>query len=94
VQVRDTIEIDRKLVSAARAVESESVAGKRVLITGSTRGIGRALATAFARRDALVVVHGRGESDVRSWISRVRARPRTACMVLPSICPRRVRAVR
>ena len=74
VQVRDTIEVDRKLVSAARAVESESVAGKRVLITGSTRGIGRALATAFARRDALVVVHGRGESDVqRAVLDIVRA---------------------
>ena len=64
-QVRDTLEVDRDLASAVRAVESATVAGKRVLITGSTRGIGRALATAFASRGASVVVHGREENDVR-----------------------------
>jgi NAD(P)-dependent dehydrogenase (short-subunit alcohol dehydrogenase family) len=65
VRVGDTLEVDRNLASAARAVESETLAGKRVLITGSTRGIGRALATAFARQGASVVVHGRSESDVQ-----------------------------
>ena len=65
VQVGDTLEVDRYLASAARAVESETVAGKRVLITGSTRGIGRALAVAFAGRGARVIVHGRNDSDVR-----------------------------
>jgi NAD(P)-dependent dehydrogenase (short-subunit alcohol dehydrogenase family) len=65
VQVRETLEIERDLASAVRAVESETVAGKRVLITGSTRGIGRALAMAFAGRNASVVVHGRDESDVQ-----------------------------
>ena len=65
VRVRETLEMERNLVLAARAVESETLAGKRVLITGSTRGIGRALATAFARQGASVVVHGRGESDVQ-----------------------------
>lgn len=65
VQVRETLEVDRSLASAARAAESETVSGKRVLVTGSTRGIGRALATAFACRNASVVVHGRHEGDVR-----------------------------
>jgi NAD(P)-dependent dehydrogenase (short-subunit alcohol dehydrogenase family) len=65
VQVRETLEIERNLTAATRAVESETVAGKRVLITGSTRGIGRALATAFASRGASVVVHGRDHDDVQ-----------------------------
>jgi gluconate 5-dehydrogenase len=38
-----------------------SVAGKRVLITGSTRGIGYAMAQAFADAGAVVVVTGRSE---------------------------------
>jgi NAD(P)-dependent dehydrogenase (short-subunit alcohol dehydrogenase family) len=65
VHVRETLETERDLASAVRAVERETVAGKRVLITGSTRGIGRALAVAFARREASVVVHGRDEGDVQ-----------------------------
>jgi NAD(P)-dependent dehydrogenase (short-subunit alcohol dehydrogenase family) len=65
VRVRETLEVERNLAAAARAVETGTLAGKRVLITGSTRGIGRALATAFARQGASVVVHGRSESDVQ-----------------------------
>jgi NAD(P)-dependent dehydrogenase (short-subunit alcohol dehydrogenase family) len=65
VQVRETLATERDLTAAARAVESQTVAGKRVLITGSTRGIGRALAMAFARRGASVVVHGRNDDDVQ-----------------------------
>ena len=68
VQVRETLEVDRSLASAARATRSETVAGKRVLITGSTRGIGRALAKAFVHSNALVVVHGRREDDVRRMV--------------------------
>jgi NAD(P)-dependent dehydrogenase (short-subunit alcohol dehydrogenase family) len=71
VQLRETREIERTLGLAATAVESETVAGKRVLITGSTRGIGRALATAFARRGASVVVHGRDEGDVRRAVAAI-----------------------
>lgn len=64
-QVRETLELDRNLASAARAVEGAPVSGMRVLITGSTRGIGLALAMAFACRGASVVVHGRHQSAVR-----------------------------
>ena len=71
VQVRETLEIERSLALAASAVEPETVAGKRVLITGSTRGIGRALATAFACRGASVIVHGREEDDVRRAVAAI-----------------------
>ncbi|MDI1364440.1 MAG: SDR family oxidoreductase [bacterium] len=39
------------------------LSGRRALITGSSRGIGAALATALAGRGAEVVVHGREASD-------------------------------
>lgn len=45
--------------------------GKNVLITGSTRGIGLAIATAFAKEGTNIVLNGRGEisSDLLSEIS-------------------------
>jgi NAD(P)-dependent dehydrogenase (short-subunit alcohol dehydrogenase family) len=60
------------LVAAeARLGDRASLVGKRVLITGSTRGIGRALAAGFARRGARVVVHGRSEATVREAASAI-----------------------
>ncbi len=41
-----------------------SFEGLRVLVTGSTRGIGRATAAAFLVRGATVAVHGRRAEDV------------------------------
>ena len=35
------------------------LSGRTALVTGSTRGIGRALATGLARAGARVIVHGR-----------------------------------
>ena len=42
--------------------ESSELSGLRALVTGSTSGIGKAIAVAFAARGATVVMHGRRES--------------------------------
>jgi NAD(P)-dependent dehydrogenase (short-subunit alcohol dehydrogenase family) len=43
------------------------------LVTGSTRGIGRAIATALARRGAMVIVHGRRIGRVDEAVDEMRA---------------------
>jgi len=47
--------------------------GKKALITGSTAGIGLAIATALAREGADVVVNGRTEARVAGAVAKVRA---------------------
>jgi meso-butanediol dehydrogenase/(S,S)-butanediol dehydrogenase/diacetyl reductase len=44
--------------------EQDTFPDKRVLVTGSTRGIGRATAELFLAKGADVVLHGRRQSDV------------------------------
>jgi len=46
--------------------------GRRALVSGSTQGIGYAVASALAREGARVVLHGRGERRVRDTVARLR----------------------
>lgn len=50
-----------------------SLKGRKILVTGSTRGIGRAIAGAAAERGAVVGVHGRSETDTRAVADEIAA---------------------
>ncbi len=47
--------------------------GKRALVTGSTAGLGEAIATFLAAEGAVVVVHGRNEARARAVEEAIRA---------------------
>ena len=47
------------------------IAGKRALVTGSTKGIGFAIAVELAREGAAVVVNGRQAADVAAAVARL-----------------------
>jgi NAD(P)-dependent dehydrogenase (short-subunit alcohol dehydrogenase family) len=46
-----------------------TLAGKRILVTGSTRGIGKPAAEELAAKGASVILHGRNEEAVASAVS-------------------------
>lgn len=54
------------------AVAAFDLRGRRILITGSTRGIGAALAAGLARAGATVALHGRHRDQVEAAASRLR----------------------
>ncbi|MGW2778627.1 SDR family NAD(P)-dependent oxidoreductase [Streptomyces olivaceoviridis] len=47
--------------------------GKRALVTGSSSGLGRAIAEALAREGVTVVVHGRDEARAKATADRIHA---------------------
>jgi meso-butanediol dehydrogenase/(S,S)-butanediol dehydrogenase/diacetyl reductase len=55
---------------------AHSFAGKRVLVTGSTRGIGRAAAELFLQRGAEIIVHGRAQNDVEDAVRQLGGKTR------------------
>src|SRR6185295_16987405 len=54
---------------------------KRALVSGSTKGIGLAVATALAREGARVVINGRTEASVSAAASEIRTIVPTATIV-------------
>lgn len=60
-------------VSAPLAAVSGRLAGRRALVTGSTSGIGRAIAERLAAEGAVVVISGRNTDEGASVVSALRA---------------------
>jgi 2-amino-4-hydroxy-6-hydroxymethyldihydropteridine diphosphokinase len=73
-------------VRPAGASPGRELAGLRTLVTGSTSGIGEAIALAFADAGADVVVHGRrSEGAARAVAARVRDRGGRSAVVLADL---------
>ncbi len=66
-------EIDRRLKAASKAIGETNLSGQVVVITGSTRGVGLALARALAGAKASVVVNGRSAEAIDKVVDELRA---------------------
>jgi len=72
----------RERAEVIAGVENADLAGRTVLVTGSTAGIGREVALALGRLGATVLVHGREESEGRAVVEAVAEMPGDASLFL------------
>lgn len=56
--------------------------GKRALITGSSSGVGRAIAARLAIAGCMVLVHGRHEQSCEEVVADIRAQGGTSAIVV------------
>jgi NAD(P)-dependent dehydrogenase (short-subunit alcohol dehydrogenase family) len=61
--------------------DSESLIGKRAVVTGATRGIGRSIALKLAEAGADVAVSSRGEAELEALRGEIEARGRRALAI-------------
>ncbi|MEL6268115.1 MAG: SDR family NAD(P)-dependent oxidoreductase, partial [Pseudomonadota bacterium] len=59
-----------------------SIAGRSVLVTGGSKGIGKGIAQVFARAGAKVMIAARGEEAAKAAVAELTAAGATAAHVL------------
>src|SRR6202022_3532157 len=63
----------------------EKLKGKTALITGGSRGIGRAIALALAKEGVNIAVTGRTEGDLKNVLQEIKTFGVKACYAIPNV---------